>query len=124
MVPQPTGAPAPDPSGTRPPGRTQARTALPEQLGEREFVRWLTARLAEFLGRSADDIDPRTPFAEYGLDSVAALSLYGDIEDEFALYLEPTVAWDHPTVEALARCLADAYAHSGGRPGPAGPAEV
>ncbi|MFI8852405.1 acyl carrier protein [Streptomyces sp. 891-h] len=112
MVPQPTGAHVPDPPGTHAP------------MGEREFTRWLTARLAEFLGRPAEDIDPRTPFAEYGLDSVAALSLYGDIEDEFALFLEPTVAWDHPTVEALARCLAEEYASRGGRPDPDAPAEV
>ncbi|MGI5351762.1 acyl carrier protein [Streptomyces sp. CA-250714] len=120
MVPQPTGAQAPDPSGTR----TPARAALHAQPGEREFARWLTARLAEFLSRPAEDIDPRTPFAEYGLDSVAALSLYGDIEDEFALYLEPTVAWDHPTVEALARCLADEYARRGGHARADGSAEV
>ncbi|MBO8193157.1 acyl carrier protein [Streptomyces oryzae] len=112
MVPQPIGAHVPEPPGRRAP------------LGEREFARWLTGRLAEFLGRSAEDIDPRTPFAEYGLDSVAALSLYGDIEDEFALYLEPTVAWDHPTVEALARCLADEYARSGGPARADGSAEV
>ncbi|MFE9392207.1 acyl carrier protein [Streptomyces sp. NPDC006784] len=121
MMPQPTGARVPDPPGSRPPGPTRA--ALPADLGEREFARWLTDRLAEFLGRPAEDIDPRTPFAEYGLDSVAALSLYGDIEDEFALFMEPTVAWDHPTVEALARCLADEYAR-GGPARPDGPPEV
>ncbi|NUP67979.1 MAG: acyl carrier protein, partial [Nonomuraea sp.] len=27
------------------------------------------------------------------------------IEDEFDLVVEPTVAWDHPTVEALAAYL-------------------
>ena len=43
------------------------------------------------------------PLAEYGLDSVAALSLCGDIEEEFGLIVEPTVAWDHPTVQALDR---------------------
>ncbi|GAA2598618.1 acyl carrier protein [Streptomyces axinellae] len=119
MVPHSTGAQLPEPAGARPqaPGRARGR------FGEREFADWLAARLGEFLQRPAHGIDPRTPFAEYGLDSVAALSLYGDIEEEFALYLEPTVAWDHPTVEALARHLAQEYAAA--RPdGAPGPGEV
>lgn len=108
MVLHSTGEQAPDPG---PPRRAAS-------WGERRFQDWLAARLGEFLQRPAEDIDPRTPFAEYGLDSVAALSLYGDIEEEFELYLEPTVAWDHPTVEALARHLADEFAKAGdGQPG-------
>ena len=125
MVPHSTGAQLPDHAGARPRPRPPASEEGHGQghghshghgrFGEREFADWLAARLGEFLQRPAHGIDPRTPFAEYGLDSVAALSLYGDIEEEFALYLEPTVAWDHPTVEALARHLAEEYAAA--RPG-------
>ncbi|WP_416370484.1 acyl carrier protein [Streptomyces sp. PR69] len=82
----------------------------------RYFRNWLITRLSEYLQRPAEEIGSRTPFAEYGLDSVAALSLYGDIEEEFGLYLEPTVAWDHPTADALARHLRDEFAKAcGGR---------
>ncbi|MQY11665.1 hypothetical protein SRB5_17840 [Streptomyces sp. RB5] len=73
---------------------------------EREFRDWITRRLAEFLQRPAHTIEADVPFAEYGMDSVAALSLFGDIEEEYELFLEPTVAWDHPTVRALAHYLA------------------
>ncbi|MCQ4084289.1 acyl carrier protein [Streptomyces sp. RB6PN25] len=73
---------------------------------EREFRSWLLERLGQYLRRSVEEIDTGVPFAEYGLDSVAALSLFGDIEDDFGLYLEPTVAWDYPTVDSLARHLA------------------
>ncbi|MEU0395845.1 acyl carrier protein [Streptomyces sp. NPDC006208] len=84
---------------------------------EGDFRGWLINRLGEYLQRPAEEIAPNTPFAEYGMDSVAALSLYGDIEEEFGLFLEPTVTWDHPTAEDLARHLAEEFAKAGERRG-------
>lgn len=66
---------------------------------------WLVGHVAAYTRLSADEIDRAAPLTDYGLDSVAALSLCGDIEDEFDLVVEPTVAWDHPTVEALVAYL-------------------
>ncbi|WP_055532237.1 acyl carrier protein [Streptomyces graminilatus] len=68
---------------------------------------WLADRIALYLRRTPSEIAPTVPLAEYGLDSVAALSLCGDIEEDFDLVLEPTVAWDYPTVEALAQHLVE-----------------
>lgn len=62
---------------------------------------WLTDRLAVYLDRLPDSIDPTVPLAEYGMDSVGALSLCGDIEDTFRIAVDPSLAWDHPTVVAL-----------------------
>ncbi|MEO3978986.1 acyl carrier protein [Streptomyces sp. CAU 1734] len=75
---------------------------------------WLADRIALYLQRSPSEISPSVPLAEYGLDSVAALSLCGDIEEDFDLVLEPTVAWDYPTVEALAGHLAEELRAIGG----------
>ncbi|MFC4506758.1 MULTISPECIES: acyl carrier protein [Streptomyces] len=68
---------------------------------------WLADRIALYLKRTPTEIVPTVPLAEYGLDSVAALSLCGDIEEDFDLVLEPTVAWDYPTIEALAEHLVE-----------------
>ena len=67
---------------------------------------WLVDRVAIYLQRDPAEIDPNEPLAEYGMDSVAALSLCGDVEEDFDLVLEPTVAWDYPTAAALAEHLA------------------
>lgn len=67
---------------------------------------WLLDRVALYLGRDAETIDPTVPLAEYGMDSVCALSLCGDLEDEFGLVVEPTLLWDHPTVQSLLGFLA------------------
>ncbi|OIJ96819.1 acyl carrier protein [Streptomyces monashensis] len=75
-----------------------------------ELAVWLSDRIALYLRRRPEEIAPAVPLAEYGLDSVAALSLCGDIEEDFGLILEPTVAWDYPTIDALAAHLAESLA--------------
>ncbi|MFP3992327.1 acyl carrier protein [Streptomyces sp. E11-3] len=62
---------------------------------------WLLDRIAAYLERSPSAIDPAVPLAEYGMDSVSALSLCGDLEDELRLFVDPTLVWDYPTVNAL-----------------------
>lgn len=74
---------------------------------------WLVDRVAIYLQREPGEIDPNEPLAEYGMDSVAALSLCGDVEEDFDLVLEPTVAWDYPTAAALAEHLAEQLKASG-----------
>ncbi|MEV0401888.1 acyl carrier protein [Actinoallomurus sp. NPDC050550] len=76
---------------------------------------WLTQRVAEYLERSPADIDPSAMLAEYGMDSVYAMSLCGDIEAEYDLDVEPTLAWTHPTIDALAAHLTERV---GDRPAP------
>lgn len=86
-------------------GSAQAGPAtVPEPAGPHtaeSLAGWLIGRVASYTRLPAAEIDPAAPLTGYGLDSVAALSLCGDIEDEYDLIVEPTVAWDHPTVEAL-----------------------
>ena len=67
-----------------------------------ELRSWLRARVAHYAQLDAAAIDTTATLTTYGLDSVYALILCGDIEDHLGLALEPTVAWDHPTIDALA----------------------
>ncbi|MFF7656631.1 acyl carrier protein [Streptomyces sp. NPDC007983] len=72
-----------------------------------EIRDWLTERIAFYLEVPAEGVDPSVKFVEMGLDSVYALTMCGDIEDRFEIAVEPTIAWDHPTVDALAAHLND-----------------
>lgn len=63
---------------------------------------WLVARLADALGVSVEEIDARAPLNDYGLGSVEALALVGDLEAWLGVALEPTLLWDHDTLAALA----------------------
>jgi acyl carrier protein len=68
---------------------------------------WVLARVAYYIEGSPADVDPDAKLVGYGLDSVYALSLCGDIEDEYGLEVDPTLAWDYPTVNAIVGHLAD-----------------
>lgn len=67
---------------------------------------WLIANLAEALGVDRAQIDINEPFSDYGLDSLAAIGLVGDLEAWLGLRIEETLVWDYPTIEALSHHLA------------------
>ena len=77
-----------------------------------ELRSWLRARVAHYAQLDAAAIDTTATLTTYGLDSVYALILCGDIEDHLGLALEPTVAWDHPTIDALAGHLEETLAQT------------
>src|SRR6516162_8926869 len=68
---------------------------------------WLVAHLSEQLGIDAADFDARKPFTYYGLSSEEAVRLSGELEDWLGRRLSPSLAYDYPTAEGLARYLAE-----------------
>ncbi|MDH6580234.1 acyl carrier protein [Kitasatospora sp. MAP5-34] len=72
-----------------------------------EIRDWLRERVAFYLERPIEEIDSAARLVEYGLDSLYALTLCGDIEDEFDITVPPTLAWDFPSVNAIAEQLHD-----------------
>lgn len=73
---------------------------------EPELVQWLRVRLARQLELEPDQIDTQKDFADCGLSSVEAVNLSGDLENFLGCRLPPTLLWDYPTIETLARYLA------------------
>ncbi|MEM9135794.1 MAG: AMP-binding protein [Cyanobacteria bacterium P01_F01_bin.42] len=69
---------------------------------------WLLSWMATNLKIEAAELSANQAFADYGLDSVTAVELVHDLEDQYHLEqpLDVTLAWNFPTVEALARYLA------------------
>ncbi len=72
-----------------------------------EIQSWLVTQLAERLKRSPQEIDVREPFVRYGLDSIGAIGISGDLEQWLGRRLAPTLVYEYPTIAALARYLAD-----------------
>lgn len=77
-----------------------------------ELRTWLAETIAGYVRCELGDIDPDLPLAEYGLDSVSAMTICADIEDHFGLIVEVTLVWDHPTLGELAGALAAELAAS------------
>ncbi|MBT0566972.1 thioester reductase domain-containing protein [Williamsia sp. CHRR-6] len=66
----------------------------------------LTEIVVGYLQIPAEKIDPAAPFADYGLDSVYALSVAADVEDRLGIALDPTLMWDYPTLDSLSAAIA------------------
>lgn len=64
---------------------------------------WLQERVALYLDQPPESIELDTPLTDYGMNSVYAISVLGDIEDDLGIEIpDLTVMWDHPTVRRLA----------------------
>lgn len=80
------------------------RTSQVEQAKSLEG--WLISRLAEVLKIPADEIAPRQPFSRYGLDSLGAVMLAGELQTRLGRALPSSLLFDFPTIESLIRHLA------------------
>lgn len=67
---------------------------------------WLVERLAKALNIAPDNLDAETPFSHYALDSLGAVTLVADLEEELGRDLPPTLLWDNPTIRKCAAFLA------------------
>ncbi len=70
-----------------------------------EIRAWLVGRIADRLGVPVSEIDPRLPLDDFGLSSRELVVLSGELQDRFSCSLSPTVLWEFPTIEKLARHL-------------------
>ena len=81
-----------------------------------EIEAWLVERLKAHLGQSEQAIDPHLPFSYYGLDSLDAVALASELETWLGVEVAPDIAWDYPTVHAVAAYLAGADQGAGVEP--------
>lgn len=74
------------------------------ELTASDIESWIREWLARRLGLSPADIDVQRPLAEFGLDSLAAVELAGDLGQLTGREqpLSETTAWRYPTIAALA----------------------
>ena len=68
---------------------------------------WLVSKLSERLGIESHEIDVREPFSSYGLGSTEAVSLSGELAEWLGRRLSAALAYEYPTIETLARHLAE-----------------
>ena len=88
--------------------RRQGRpAAAPSTMPDTDISRWLIDWVSSRCGMAPAAIDPLRPLAEYGLVSRDAVALSGDLGTWLGRQLSPALAYDHPSISAIA-------AHVGG----------
>lgn len=78
-----------------------------KQLEPTEVLAWLTLRFANWLEVPAEELDSRQPISSYGLDSISAVTLSVELEEELDIELDTAVLWDRPTLDSLAEHLTE-----------------
>ena len=67
---------------------------------------WMIDFFAREMKMNRNDIAVDVEFSEYDFDSALAYSMVSELEDLLDRKLSPTLAYNYPTIEALANCLA------------------
>ncbi len=71
-----------------------------------EIQSWLTDYIANLMRVSPDEIQPDNEFTSFGIDSATAVGLSIDLGDWLGIKLDPTLVYDHPTIEAVSEHIA------------------
>ncbi|MEX3960425.1 acyl carrier protein [Trinickia sp. EG282A] len=87
-------------------GRKKAAAADAGPLTEASIRSWLVDRLAEQLKVDRAAIDPAIRFEAYGLDSIVAVQVSGDLEKVVEQRLSPALLFEYSSINELARHLA------------------
>jgi acyl carrier protein len=71
-----------------------------------EIRAWLIERLAKLASLDPARIDTSAEFQSYGVSSVRLVELSGHLEDFAGVRVDPSVFWEHTTIDALSAHLA------------------
>ncbi len=90
-------------------------TMTEKQLEPVEVLTWLTLKFANWLEVPAEELDSRRPISSYGLDSISAVTLSVQLEEELDIELDTAVLLDRPTLKSLAEHLTESLNAEGRR---------
>ncbi len=74
-------------------------------VNKENITDWLTDQICRLTKTKRETIHVNEPLSNYGLNSIQAVTLVGEIDDWLNVEFEPTLAWDYPTIESLANYI-------------------
>ncbi len=72
-------------------------------LDQTTIEQWIIAWIGKELKIPIEDIDVSEEFVNLGMGSRQAVFMMGDLEDWAKIELDPSIAWDYPTINSLAK---------------------
>ena len=76
-----------------------------QPLTQEQLRSWLAHKVAEESGNERSVISDYEPLSRYGLTSMQAVTITGDLEALLGRRIAPTLLWENPTIDAAARML-------------------
>src|SRR5262245_22271466 len=89
--------------------RTECMVNETPSITEEKIQDWMVSYLRRSLKISAEEIDLTTPFASYGFDSLAAVTLTNELKDWLGIELPPTLAYEYPNIQLLSKHISSAF---------------
>ncbi len=80
---------------------------MKEALNTKQIEEWLVAQVSQLMQVASADLDIHQSFAHYGLSSKDVVTLSGELEELLGRRLSPTLAYEYPSIAALARYLGE-----------------
>ena len=77
------------------------------QVTPEEVLTWLTLKFADWLELPVEELESGRPVSSYGLDSISAVTLTVQLEEELGVELETALMWKRPTLQNLAEHLTE-----------------
>jgi acyl transferase domain-containing protein/acyl-CoA synthetase (AMP-forming)/AMP-acid ligase II/acyl carrier protein len=84
----------------------KTHSAYKNQTWEEQIQQWLIDKVAELLSLSTHQVNVQEPLADYGLSSLAAVRLSGELQDWLEIPLDPTLLYDYSSIADLTQELA------------------
>jgi acyl carrier protein len=94
-------------------GSFDFRLSLPARETMTDFRAWVCNRLATLLGTAPEEIDLDKSIYDYDLDSVDAIIMAGELEEVFAVAVDPAAFLQFPTLRSTIAALERALATGG-----------
>ncbi|HEY9825556.1 MAG TPA: type I polyketide synthase, partial [Stenomitos sp.] len=88
------------------PVKPEAESLHNHQTWEEQIQQWLIEKVAELLSLPTHQINVQEPLADYGLSSLAAVRLSGELQDWLEIPLDPTLLYDYSSISDLTQELA------------------
>lgn len=71
-----------------------------------EIQQWITTEVARLLKVDVSEVDLKREFSSFGLDSLGAFAVTGQLSEWLARDLSATLLWEYPTIASLSDYLA------------------
>ncbi|MBB5957317.1 acyl carrier protein [Saccharothrix tamanrassetensis] len=75
-------------------------------MSDESLRAWLVDAVAGYLELPPSQVGTEVALRSLGFDSVHAMGLCVDIEERWGVLVEPTLAWDFPTIDTIVTHLA------------------
>ncbi len=76
-----------------------------ETLEVRDIENFIRKKIADALKINPDKVDISTSFESYGIDSITAVRMVGELEEFLDIELPATLLWEYNNIQKLSKYL-------------------